>query len=30
MWEPLHNKDDAIVSSENVWTNSNVQMHNIL
>ena len=30
MWEPFHNKSGVIVSSENVWTNNNVQMHNIL
>ena len=27
--EPFHNKHGVIVSSENVWTNNNVQMHNI-
>ena len=30
MWQPFHNKSDVIVSSENMWTNSNVQMYNIL
>ena len=30
MWQPFHIKSDVIVSSENMWTNSNVQMYNIL
>ena len=30
MWQPFHNKSDVIVTSENIWTNSNVQMYNIL
>ena len=30
MSQPFHNKSDVIASSENMWTNSNVQMYNIL
>ena len=30
IWEQFHNKSGVIVSSENMWTSSNVQMYNIL
>ena len=30
MWGPFHNRSGVIVSWENVWTNSYVQIHSLV